>query len=167
MSQRGFTLIELIVVLVVMGILLSIAALNFSDWMRKAQIEKQTRELFTDLNFARSESIFRKRRHSIVFDASANGYAFRRYSSENEGRATGGGILLFSKGTSYSFSRADGSSVANDIFQFDIRGFAPTPNDTGTIRINPMGSGAAFDCIVIATSRINIGKMEGSSCVQK
>ena len=166
MNQRGFTLIELIVVLVVMGILCSVVAMNFSDWMRKTRIEKQTREFLADLNAARSESIFRKRRHSIVLNGSATGYTFRRYSSENEDRSTGG-TDIFTKTTPYQFSNDDGSSAASHTFMFDIRGYVPIISDTGTIRINPVNSGAAFDCVVIATSRINIGKMEGGSCVQK
>lgn len=166
MSQRGFTLIELIVVLVIMGILCSVVAINFTDWMRKAQIEKQTREFISDLNAARSESIFRKRRHSIVLNGTATGYTFRRYSSQDEDRSTGG-IDIFTKTASYQFSKEDGSSAASRTFLFDTRGFAATFSDTGTIRIIPDNSGAAFDCVVIATSRTNIGKMEGGSCVQK
>jgi type II secretion system protein H len=166
MSQRGFTLIELILVLVITGILLSVGTLNFTDWVRKTHIEKQTREFLSDLNTARSESIFRKMRHSIVLNGNATGYTFRRYSSENEDRSTGG-TDIFTKPTSYQFSKEDGSSAASRTFLFDVRGFASTISDTGTIRINPVNSGAAFDCVVIATSRTNIGKMEGGSCVQK
>lgn len=166
MNQRGFTLLELIVVLAVMGILLSIAAINFSNWMRKAQIEKQTREFISDLNTARSESIFRKKRHSIVLNGAATGYTFRRYSSQDEDRSTGGTDIL-TKTASYQFSKEDGSSAASRTFLFDTRGFAATISDTGTIRVNPVNSGAAFDCVVIATSRTNIGKMVGGSCVQQ
>jgi type II secretion system protein H len=168
MNQRGFTLIEQIVVLGIMGILLSIVAINFNAWLRKSQIEKQTREFNSDLNTARTESVFRKRRHSIVMNGTAKGYAFKRYSSENESLTTGG-TDLFTKSTSYQFSTEDGSSAANQFLAFDIRGFAITDSDLVTIRINPVNSGAAFDCVFIdiARSRIKIGKMEGASCVQK
>lgn len=162
MNQRGFSLIELIVVMALTGILFSIVAINFNAWIRKAQIEKQTREFLTDLNLARSESVFRKRRHSIVLNSTATGYAFRRYSSENEIRTSG--TEVFTKSTSYQFSKKSGASAADLIFEFDIRGFT---NDLDTIRIDPVNSGAAFDCVAIAISRLNIGKMEGSSCVQK
>lgn len=163
MNQRGFSLIELMAVITIMGILLVMATLNFSEWMRKARIEKQTRELLFDLSTARSQSIFKKKRHCITFDASGTGYVFKRYSSENESR-TAGGQDLYTKTASNSFAKADGGSLANKIFMFDTRGYAI---DTGTIRINPVDSGAAFDCVVIATSRVNIGKMEGASCAQK
>ena len=163
MNQRGFSLIELMAVITIMGILLVMATLNFSEWMRKARIEKQTRELLFDLSTARSQSIFKKSRHSLKFDASGTGYIFKRYSSENESR-TAGGKDLYSKTAPYSFTKADGGSLANEIFMFDTRGYAI---DNGTIRVNTVDSGAAFDCVIIAPSRINIGKMEGASCAQK
>ena len=165
MDKDGFTLIELIVVMSIIGILLAVATLGFVDWIRKARIEAQTREFLTDLSFARSESIFRKTRHSIVLNSAATGYAFKRYSSENESRF--GGMEIFSKTMKYTFSKQNGNSAADQVFQFDVRGFAATPSDLDTIRVNPVNSGAAFDCVVIATSRLNIGRMEGTSCVQK
>jgi len=167
LKQNGFALTELIVVVVIMVTLLSIATLSFNSMQRKANTERQTREFFSDLNAARSDSIFRKNRHRIVINRDAQGYAFRRYSSENEDREDGGTVIS-TKTISQTFSQQNGSSAADLIFQFDIRGFAvANPGDPDTIRIDPVGSGAAFDCVVIAESRTNLGRMEGGSCVQR
>ena len=166
LKQNGFALTELIVVVVIMVTLLSIATLSFNSMQRKANTERQTREFFSDLNAARSDSIFRKNRHSIVINSAANGYAFRRYSSENEDREDGGTVIS-TKTISQTLSKVGGGSAADIIFQFDTRGFAATPGDRDTIRIDPVGSGAAFDCVVIAESRTNLGRMEGGSCVQR
>jgi len=165
-KESGFSLVELMVVIGITAILLSIGTLNFSSWQRKSQIERQAREMLADFNSARSESIFRKKRHSIVLNSTATGYVFKRYSSENENRTTGGSVL-FTKTSSYQYAKEAGASAADQIFQFDILGFNATPADLDTIRINPVDSGAAFDCLVISASRTNIGKMEGGSCVQK
>lgn len=163
MKKNGFTLVELIIVIAITAALLSVATLSFNNMQRKANTERYIRELFSDLNTARSDSIFRKNRHSIVINAAANGYAFRRYSSENENR-TSGGTVIARKDMPLTLSYGDGTSVAGEIFQFDIRGFT---SDLGTIRINPVGSEAAVDCVVVAASRTNLGKIEGANCVQK
>jgi len=56
MGVRGFSLMELMVVLAIFATLLSIATLDFNAMTKKAQIERQTRELFADLNQARTDS---------------------------------------------------------------------------------------------------------------
>jgi len=162
-DHAGFTLIELVTVMVVLGILLAIVTHDFGQWSTKAQIEKNIRELNIDLNTARMNSIYQKKEHRLVFNSTATGYVLRRYSSENESK-TSGGTELFSKSGSYQYAKANGASIADRKFDFDIRGFT---FDLDTIKINRTGSGATFDCVVVSTTRTNIGLMTGGSCVQK
>jgi type II secretion system protein H len=170
----GFTLVELIITMVIAGILMSIVTMNFASMNRKAGVEKTVNELVTDLNMVRSESVFRGKRHSIVINAAANGYAFRRYSSLDEPRTSVApnpatatnppyGIYM-TKTINYGLAKESGATIADRIFEFDRNGFT---NDFDTIRVNPVGSGAAFDCIVVSATRTNIGRMEGGSCVQR
>jgi len=74
MGVRGFSLMELMVVLAIFATLLSIATLDFNAMTKKAQIERQTRELFADLNQARTDSFFVKKRHKLVMQP--KGYTF-------------------------------------------------------------------------------------------
>ena len=169
-NKQAFALTELIVVVVIMGIVLGIGTLNFNSWQRKAAIERQTRELLADFNTARSEAMFRKKPHAIIMNADATGYILRRYSSVDESRtsATPASGIVFTKNVSYQFQKGNGSSIADAIMQFDITGFTSTAADNNTIRVNPISSGAAFDCVVVSASRTNIGQMtSGGSCVQK
>ena len=92
-------------------------------------------------------------------------FIIKRYSSADESRTgdTTRGVTL-SKNLAYPITSATGSSLADQIIEFDIRG---TTNDWGSIRVNPVNSGSAYDCIVISVSRINLGRMVGGACVQK
>ncbi len=164
-SSTGFSLIELMVVIAIIAILLSLATLNFNQWQRKSQIERQTRELMADLNTARTESIYRKQSHALIMNTDGLGYILRRYSSPDEKRTSTvqPAEIILNKGVHYQFTKGSGSSIGDRIFQFDITGFT---NDWDTIRVNPVGSGAAFDCVVVSASRINIGQMSGGTCVQ-
>ena len=160
MNKNGFSLVELVVVLAILGILMSIVTLDFNAYTRKAQIERQTRELFADINQARIDSLHRKTRHSIVLEP--NSYSFKRYSSENENQSDG--TVLQTRNVSYEITIENGTSISTVVTEFDIRGFT---NNLGTFRINPVGTTAQVDCIIIATGRTNLGKMENGSCVYK
>lgn len=154
MNRAGFSLLELIVVLVIAGALLSIVSTNFSSMQRKSQIESKSREIFNDLNEARLNSIYLKKSHRIVFQP--NSYTLKQYSSDDEDRTTGG-TNLYTKNSTYQLSKANGGSIADVFVEFDIRGY--TSSATGpTIYINPVKSGAMFDCIVISDTRTNMGQ---------
>lgn len=163
-KNKGFSLVELMIVIAIIGIGLGAATLNFSQWIKKTNIEKQTRELFGDLNEARLKSIYMKKRHSIV--VYTNSYVFKEYSSENENRFAG--KTIYTKNTAYQMTTKTGASVADGpVVEFDIRGFTVVPSNN-TFRINPVNSGAAFDCVIISDSRTNLGQMgSGNVCNQK
>jgi type IV fimbrial biogenesis protein FimT len=56
---RGFTTIELMIVIVVIGVLLMLAAPSFTKFMAKKRVEGLVSELVVDLGYARSEAVQR------------------------------------------------------------------------------------------------------------
>lgn len=72
-NSKGFTLIELMIVLAVGAILMSIAVPNFTTTIKNNRLTTQANELITTLNYARSEAIRRGASVSVdSSDASAN-----------------------------------------------------------------------------------------------
>jgi prepilin-type N-terminal cleavage/methylation domain-containing protein len=57
--QSGFTIIELMTVMIVAAILLTIAAPAFNDMLERRRLEGQANELVTDLSYAKSEAVQR------------------------------------------------------------------------------------------------------------
>jgi type IV fimbrial biogenesis protein FimT len=60
-THAGFTIIELMTVMIIAAILLVIAAPAFSDMLERRRLEGQANELVIDLSYAKSEAVQRNR----------------------------------------------------------------------------------------------------------
>ncbi|NUO73963.1 MAG: prepilin-type N-terminal cleavage/methylation domain-containing protein [Frateuria sp.] len=59
-TQRGFTLIELMVAVMVLAILAGIALPNFRDFIRRNAVTSQSNAMLADLQYARNDAITRR-----------------------------------------------------------------------------------------------------------
>ena len=144
MNNRGFSLIELIVVIAVIGTLLALVTLQFNSNSKKAGIESQVRSIYADVMDARSQALLQKVPRSVgvsstqmkIFDGSGS------VISQME----------FKHSVTFDFS----SNVS-----FDTRGIADSPK---TICIQPRGNPSLIDSIVITPTMIQMGKWREGSC---
>lgn len=158
MNRRGFTLVEVIVVIGLIGILLSIAILDFGVWQRKSLVERYTKELYSDVQDARMRAAFTKVRQSVEFGVQQ--VVFRRYTT-NEADAAG--TIITTKNLPISFTLNGG--WANPIF-FDTRGIMTDP----IIKVICMTTtdDAAYDALIITPALTNMGKVvnRGNACAR-
>ena len=160
-SFSGFSLIELIILIAVMGIMMSIATINFQSWQVKNRVEGQTREILADLNDARTNAFTQKKQFGIVFQP--NNYVIKSYSSASEAAAPlTAGTTVTTKNMKYGLTKA-GASIVDTPVVFETTGIT---FDWYTIFVNQSSANqsAAVNCIVISTARVNMGKINGTVC---
>ncbi|MSR63245.1 MAG: prepilin-type N-terminal cleavage/methylation domain-containing protein [Planctomycetes bacterium] len=87
-STRAFTLVELMVVIVVVGLIGGVAVVTWSSMLPKQQFHSAIRNLSEVLYGTRSEAIARNREFRIQYDLDADTYRVRTPFKEGGGFAT-------------------------------------------------------------------------------
>jgi prepilin-type N-terminal cleavage/methylation domain-containing protein len=73
-QQKGFTLIELIIVMGIMGILATIAAPSFQNNIRNQNLKTAARGITSDFFATREKALSENVRYRITFDQASNSY---------------------------------------------------------------------------------------------
>ena len=71
--ERGFTLVELLIVVAVVAVVLTLAAPSFREMIEMQRLRGTSAQLTTDIQFARSEAVSRQEVVQITFNAGASG----------------------------------------------------------------------------------------------
>ena len=149
MRRAGFTLVEILVVLTIMGTLLAIGTLQFNSYFAKNAIERQTRELYAEFMTARSAAVTQHASKTVVITPTSVTF-----------NATGPGGSTITKTLSKPITWAGKeSSETEKVITFDERGLVFGTNNT-TICVEPSVKNAQVDSIVLFTTRIRLGTIK-------
>jgi type IV fimbrial biogenesis protein FimT len=132
---RGFTLVELIVTISILGTLCSIAIPAFSSWLPEYNLKSAVRELYSNMQLARMMSIKNNNNYRVVFNTGGSGsYRIVRPDGTTErnvsfinydksgGIGYGEGKATKSATTSGGSIPADGVSYQYNKISFNPRG---------------------------------------------
>lgn len=163
--QGGFSLIELIITMAVIGALSSIALFAFNDWQVKSRVGAQVKQMVSDIGELRIRALTTKQRHSITFNPAS--YVFKSYTSEAESLASGKVIPGGTHTVTYRLqdkNKADFTGLVQ--YEIDVRGMLAS--STASVFLDYKGA-ATIDCFTLHTTRVNPGKKNatGDTCDDK
>lgn len=126
--ERGFTVIELMTVLVIAGVLLALAIPSFRELLARNRVEGIAGELATDLQYARSEAVSRNANVGLIAQANCytvfvvGGPAASGCNSLNGGSAIKS-VIIDAATVGLGFTST--AATPRPFIQFDpVRGFA-------------------------------------------
>lgn len=144
---KGFTLLELLIVIAMMAVLLAIAIPAFSKWIKKYNIESDTKKIYALLQEARAKAFAEK----IKLDAVISGNQICIKCDSNDNSCTslyGNGNIKCAK-LKYSFS---GNTV--------------NISKRGTMSGGPIyyngSNDAQYDCVRVSDIRVKLEKCNGN-----
>jgi prepilin-type N-terminal cleavage/methylation domain-containing protein len=73
-NDSGFSVVELVVVIAILGILTTIAVPNFVAWIPKYRVKDAAQDLYSNIQLAKMEAIKRNQNCTVTFDAGADNY---------------------------------------------------------------------------------------------
>ncbi|MCB1624286.1 MAG: GspH/FimT family pseudopilin [Pseudomonadales bacterium] len=141
-SQLGYTLLELMTALSILGILVAVAAPSFSDYSRNSRALAVQNDIVTALNLARSEAVRRATRVTVC--ASSDGASCTGNTTWNNG------WIVF----------ADGSGAAGTVNAPNDRVLQTYGDYPATIVQIPAATASSFYSFTATGSAVNTGALE-------
>ncbi len=140
--NRGLTLIELLVLLVIMAIMMGLATLMYKNWRLRWSIEADTKDIYVFVQKARALAFSQKRNLFVV----ANGNRV----CINDGVSDIDCINL--------------DNPFNGTISITDRGIF---NNSSIVYTGPTNVNPQYSCVVSAVTRVRLGVYDGTNCNAK
>jgi len=170
--RGGFTLIEVIIAIAILGIVVMIGVSNFQGMMEKYRVEGETKQMFADLMDARARAMQRNRGFIVQINSSGiDSKDYKTYEDTNPAATDGNGLLeptldkLVASATMTDVIVTDNIASLPLTFNFDRNRIASV---TGFTRFDSTTVRPDYDCITVKATRIKMGRYNGTNdCIEK
>jgi prepilin-type N-terminal cleavage/methylation domain-containing protein len=162
MKKDGFSLLEVLVVIAIIGIMAGMGVANFQGLMRKQNVANQTRRMHSDLMNFRIMAMTNNRTYFATLSAGGyTAYADTSPGPNGDDALTVGSDSVVSTTQSLNLSTVKPAdflpiswSGGNQI-NFNARGLSTTPKTICIYSdVNPL-----YDCLKISPTRVVLGKL--------
>jgi prepilin-type N-terminal cleavage/methylation domain-containing protein len=165
-KRGGFTLVEIMIAIAILGILAVIAVTNFGGMNEKYKVEAETKQLYADLMDARGRAMQRNRVFFVRFSGTS-GTSYSTYEDTNtppdgSGDWSPADAIVTNVNVAHTITTALTGGVF--VFEFNRNGIASV---SGDIRFASTER-PDYNCITILPTRIKMGQYIGAgACVEK
>jgi len=169
--RGGFTLIEVIIAIAILGIVVMIGVSNFQGMMEKYRVEGETKQMFADLMDARARAMQRNRGFIVQINSSGiDSKDYKTYEdtgplgTEGDGSLGAGDTLVANEVVKHKITWNSGD-IDDFSFTFNRNGISSV---TGYIRFVSTTTRPDYDCITVKATRIKMGQYNGTNdCIEK
>jgi prepilin-type N-terminal cleavage/methylation domain-containing protein len=120
-SVGGFTIIEIMIVIAIIGIMVGIAAPNFMDYLKSRRLSGATMQLYVDLMNARQQAVTQNKWVSLRIE---NSHQYKIFTDNNKNGVIDTGESVITRDLHPDYGDVTFTTAAGTIFAF-------YPNGTG------------------------------------
>ena len=152
--NRGFTLMEVLVVIAILGILAAASIPAFSVWLPNYRLKRASSDLYSNMQLARMVAIKQNQNCSINFSTGPDQYTISTVSLSFSKT-----VALSEYGSGIQFNGPTGQTFATSTLTFNSRG----TSNSGYVYLSNQGNGAYYRVGPLSSGVVKMQKYDGSN----
>jgi type IV fimbrial biogenesis protein FimT len=153
--NKGFTLIELMIVIAIFGVLAGIMTPSFLAWRDRSKVRGDASELRAVFESTKLRAIKHNVNAVVTFPDTTSYQAF--VDTNNNGALDAGEDIIVTRTLSPGVTITTITFVGNDM-AFNPRGMANGPNSTGRVILTSPG-GESYEVVVSSFGRVRLDRL--------
>ena len=154
-KNKGFSLIELIIVLAILGTVAAIAAPNFTRYRDNANLKEAARDISSDIQLYKQRAVAENVRYRITFNSGANNYVVQRETTLNAGNFSANTLLTKDIGSANAIETYVAASFGgNPYITFSPRGTIEEATGSLTLRHTRRDSKAKINVTIMGRTYV-------------